>query len=322
MSAARLRAFDAARDFPAAVELIRATSAQTDDDWFPSVEALQVDWAPSLRFDPAADLTIAESDGRPAGLARTSWREREGAIIHVIQIWVHPDQQHRGIGSQLLAWAEARARAVAATHAGRKPELEHRFGGIALHGNGAGVAFAERHGYAAKRFHYEMRRDLHEPIPDLPLPDGLEVRPVVPEQHRAIWDADAEAFRDHWDAAVVNEDDFRRFFAHPDIDTSLWQIAGDGDQIAGLVINGIIPSENEQIGLDIGWLDSVATRRPWRRRGLAGALIARSLAILRDRGMAIGALGVDTESPTGALGVYERLGFVPVRTLAFYRKSF
>lgn len=322
MSEATLRPFDPERDFPAAVDLIGATSTQTNHDYFPSVEALQVDWASSSRFDPTMDLAIAEADAGPVGLARTSWREREGAIVHIVQIWVHPEHQHRGIGSALVTWAEAHARTVAATLTGRAAELEHRFGGITLQRNTAGVAFAEHHGYRTTRFHYEMRRDLAEPIPDLPLPDGLEVRPVLEAHHRAIWDADAEAFRDHWDAAVVNEDDFRRFFAHPDIDTSLWQVAWDGDQIAGLVINGINRFENEQIGLDMGWLDSVATRRQWRRRGLASALIARSLAILRDRGMTVGSLGVDIDSPTGALGVYERLGFKPVRTLAFYRKPF
>jgi ribosomal protein S18 acetylase RimI-like enzyme len=166
-----------------------------------------------------------------------------------------------------------------------------------------------------------MRRDLHEPIPDVPLPDGLEVRPVRPEHHRAIWLADVEAFRDHWDASAQHESDFVRWFAEPDIDTSLWQVAWDGDEVAGLVVNGIYPRENEQLGLKVGWLDGVATRRPWRRRGLASALIARSLAVLRERGMEIASLGVDTENPTGALRIYERFGFRPHRTWIFYRKS-
>jgi GNAT superfamily N-acetyltransferase len=316
------RAFEPERDFPAVAKLIADTNAHAGHDWFPSVEALTIDWSPTARYEPASDTRIAELDGRVVGAARTSWREREGAIIHVVQLWVHPDAQRRGIGSSLLSWGEAHARAVAATHTGRAAELEHRFGGITSHENAASVAFAEHHGYAPTRFHYEMRRDLAEPIAGAALPDGLEVRPVLPEHHRAIWDADAEAFRDHWDAATVDEDDFARFFAHPDVDPSLWQVAWDGDEIAGSVINGINRGENEQIGLDIGWLDSVSTRRPWRRRGLAAALIARSLAVLRERGMTVAALGVDTESPTGALGVYERAGFRPVKTFAFYRKAF
>jgi mycothiol synthase len=322
MSDPTIRPFDPARDFPAAVALITATNASAGMDWFPSLETLRNDWSPTSRHDPANDTVVAEQGAEMVGLARTSWREREGVILHVVQLWVHPDHQRRGLGSTLLQWAEGHSRAVAAAQTGRVAELEHRFGGVTSHENAAAVAFAERHDYRATRFHYEMRRDLAEPITEVPLPDGLEVRPVVPDQHRAIWDADAEAFRDHWDAAVVNEEDFAQFFAHPDIDPSLWQVAWDGDEVAGSVINEINRFENEQLGLEIGWLDSVSTRRPWRRRGLAAALIARSLVVLRDRGMHIAALGVDTESPTGALGVYERAGFKPVKTFAFYRKAF
>ena len=169
-------------------------------------------------------------------------------------------------------------------------------------------------GYAPYRYHFEMRRPLADPIREAPLSAGLEVRAVTPEHHRPIWNADEESFRDHWDHAEPVEGDFERFFGDPDIDTSLWQIAWDGDQVAGLVINGIYPHENEQSGEKVGWLDSVATRRPWRGRGVAGALIARSLAVLRERGMEIAALGVDAENPTGALGLYESFGFRRVRS--------
>ncbi len=317
-----LRPFDPARDFPPVVGLIGAAHAHAGFEWFPTVAGLTVDWSPGVTFDPSRDTSVAEQDGRIVGVARTSWREREAAVVHRVEIWVHPDWQRQGIGRRLLAWGEDRARAVAAGMTGRQAELPHRFGGITDHGNVAGVTFAERGGYAPFRFHYEMRRDLAEPIPEAPMPDSLELRPVQPEHHRAIWIADTEAFRDHWDASVVNEDDFVRFFAHPEVDPSIWQVAWDGDVIAGMVINGINRDENARIGLDVGWLDGVSTRRPWRKRGIASALISRSLAILRDRGMTVAALGVDTENPNGALGLYERFGFRPVRTWAFYRKSF
>ena len=69
------------------------------------------------------------------------------------------------------------------------------------------------------------------------------------------------------------------------------------------------PEENETLGMRRGWLGSVFTRRPWRRRGLAGALIGRSLVLLRDRGMTSAALSVDADNPTRALGLYEAAGF-------------
>jgi ribosomal protein S18 acetylase RimI-like enzyme len=62
-------------------------------------------------------------------------------------------------------------------------------------------------------------------------------------------------------------------------------------------------------------------RRPWRRRGLARALLVRSFAVLKKRGMAEAALGVDTNNPNGALRLYESVGFRSVKRYATYRKS-
>jgi mycothiol synthase len=286
------------------------------------VESLANDWTVGLGYEPERDTVILEADRRVIGGARHSWREREGAIVHRIEVWVRPSERRRGHGRRLLAWAEARAREAAAEGTGGPAGASHFFGGFTGVELPASVAFSEAMGYAPIRFHVEMRRPIAGPIPDAPLPEGLEVRPVLPDHHRAIWDADAEAFEDHWDHAAVTEDDFVRFYAEPHIDTSLWQVAWDGDEVAGLVINAIVPHENAQRGTKVGWLDSVATRRPWRRRGVGGALIARSLRVLGGRGMEIAALGVDTQSPTGALSLYESFGFRPERTWMFLRKPF
>jgi len=61
-------------------------------------------------------------------------------------------------------------------------------------------------------------------------------------------------------------------------------------------------------------------RRPWRKQGLARALIARSLSQLRELGMTEASLTVDTENPSGALRLYEGLGYRPVKRGSVYRK--
>ena len=66
---------------------------------------------------------------------------------------------------------------------------------------------------------------------------------------------------------------------------------------------------------------SVFTRRQWRRRGLGRALIARSLVRLRERGMTSASLGVDAENPSGALGLYEGIGFAASYRSAAWRKE-
>ncbi len=61
-------------------------------------------------------------------------------------------------------------------------------------------------------------------------------------------------------------------------------------------------------------------RRPWRQRGLARALIARSFRVLKDLGMTEAALGVDTENPNGALRLYQSMGFREVKRHTTFRK--
>ena len=315
------RAFDPDRDFPPMVDLICAVNAHDQENWFPTPEGLAIDWAPAPTFDPRRDARVVEIDGRVMAAANIEWRERSGRVVHGIEIWVHPDVRRRGIGTDLLAWSEARAREAAEDGSGGPRELPHFLGGGSDLANPAGVAFAEHAGYERIRYGFEMRRNLADPIPpDPPMPPGLELRPVLPEHHRAIWDADTEAFRDHWEASARHEVDFVAFFGHPDVDPSLWQVAWAGDEVAGSVVNGIYPDENAKLGLENGWLDHVSVRRQYRKRGLAHALIVRSLRVLRERGMDWASLGVDAENPTGALGLYERNGFTVHRKWVTYRK--
>lgn len=313
-------------EFPAeaegVVDLLTAINRHDQPGWFPSVAGLTNDWSPTSTFDPARDLQALEVDGALVGIARQSWRERPAVVNHRLEVYVDPGHRRRGLGSRLLAWAEERARASVQEGSGGPTTKPHQFGGAGSDRGGVIAPFAEHHGFAPYRYHFEMRRPLADPIDDVPLPAGFEVRPVLPEHHRAIWHADEEAFRDHWDHAAPVEGDYERFFGDPKDDMTLWQIAWDGDEVAGLVINSINAHENEQTGEQVGWLDSVATRRAWRGRGLAAALIARSLHVLRERGMDIAALGVDADNPTGALQLYERAGFRPVGRWTFYRKPF
>jgi ribosomal protein S18 acetylase RimI-like enzyme len=107
----------------------------------------------------------------------------------------------------------------------------------------------------------------------------------------------------------------------PDTDISLWKVAWDGDEVAGVSINTVYAEENERLGINVGWLDQVSVRRPWRRKGVGAAVIAESLRLLRERGLDEASLGVDAENPTGALALYEGLGFTRHRAFRVYRKA-
>ena len=117
----------------------------------------------------------------------------------------------------------------------------------------------------------------------------------------------------------ASEASWVRFRDDPDYaDTSLYVVAFDGDEVAGLVLN--VLEDPDEHGRVRGLLDSVAVRRPWRRRGLARAMIARSLHLLRDRGATSAYLGVDGENPNRAMTLYEDVGFRIQTSETAYRK--
>ncbi|HEY8632022.1 MAG TPA: GNAT family N-acetyltransferase [Candidatus Limnocylindrales bacterium] len=314
----QFRPFHADRDYEGLVALIREAHLADGVDWIPTVENLRTEHEHGGEFDPRRDLLLALVDDTVVGASETNVRTRELGPSHHVEGWVSPAFRRRGLGRALLHWAEARAREVALVD-GRTGERS--LGSWPDEAQAGAVALYESEGYAIVRYGFMMVRDLAEPIPELPLPDGLELRPVEPVDHRRIWDADVEAFRDHWDPGERTDADFEGWFASPELDTGLWRVAWDGDEVAGSVMNFIYPAENETLGQQRGWLDHVSVRRPWRRRGLASALIAASMRALRDVGMTEAALGVDAENPSGALRVYENLGFRRTRTGVAYRKA-
>jgi len=119
------RAFDPDRDFPAMVELIWAVNRFDEVPYFPTVEGLQVDWALTPTFDPSRDHRLIFDDDLLVAAGGHQWRERDGKVIHSIELWVRPESRRRGLGTRLLAWAEARAREARAEGRGGPPALPH-----------------------------------------------------------------------------------------------------------------------------------------------------------------------------------------------------
>ena len=167
-----------------------------------------------------------------------------------------------------------------------------------------------RNGYQPTEYFADMVRPNLGGVPDLSLPEGVEVRPVEESHLRTIFDADTEAFRDHWGFVEPSESQWVRFLEDPHRDESLWKVAWAGDAVVGMVRSFVNQEENETFHRKRGWTEYISTHRDWRGQGIAAALIALSLIELRSRGMTEAALGVHTDNPTGALGLYERMGFV------------
>ncbi len=269
-------------------------------------------------FDIARDLLLVEMEGDVIGYYRVVWFfEDAGDAIYTHYGFLLPQWRGKGIGRAVLAYLQAHIRRTAATHPLEQPKY---FQSYADEKERDSTAFLLAAGYKAARHFYTMQRPDLENIPDLPLPPGYEIRPVLEEDLPVILTASTEAFQDHWGYSAAADPPLAQIMEDPDFDPSLWRVAWQGDQVAGMVLSYITPAENLEYQRLRGYTENICVRRPYRKQGLAHALIAASLHALRERGMQEAALHVDTENLSGALQLYESLGFQPVARHTTYRK--
>jgi mycothiol synthase len=304
-------------DLAAMNDIANASRAAEGDEWTTSYEQFRAYYEHLSNCDPATDVMVAERDGRMVGYGRASWREDlHGLRLYEPTALAHPDEG-RDLLDAITEAMEARCREIAGTH----PLGPKLFESESVDHAEVRLSVLRARGYEPVRYFFVMVRPNLDALPNAPLPDGLEIRDVEPDQLRTIFDAEVEAMRDEWGSSVPTNADYQQFLADPvQGDYSLWRVAWDGHQVAGMIRNYINEEENERYRRKRGWVENISVRRPWRRRGLARALIGASIQRLRERGMAEGALGVDTENPSGALTLYESCGFSTVQREATYRK--
>ena len=318
----RARAFDLAADASALAAFLGDVNIADGHNQVLTPAEVTIEWRQTPGFLPGRDALILEDGAGIVAHVNVIGEVRDRKVVHHIEGWVRQDRRREGIGRALLAWAERHAAENVLARRTPAPELPQVLGFGVLESIPGALAFATTTGYKPIRFGFQMWRRLSDPIPHFELPAGIEMRPVREEHHRRIFDADTEAFLDHFEPRERDESDFVATFAFPDLDTSIWRVAWEGDEVVGSVQNAIFPAENERTGVRLGWLEHVSVRKPWRGRGVAKALIVSSMEVHRDRGMEFAALGVDAGNPTGALALYEGLGFRPHRKWINHRKPF
>ena len=266
------------------------------------------------------DVLVADVDGTVVGYNHALWRWTEvtGARVYLHLGYLLPAWRGRGIGGALLRWSQARIRAIAAEE---PPAAGPRFLATNVSSTQPEAdALVRGDGYAAVRRLSDMALDLAG-APTAgdaarPLPAGVDVRGVTPEQYPAIYAAWTEAFAEVWTSTPAGEEDYREFLEEkveaPGFDPALCRVAWAGDTAVGMV--WIYRDRGVATVLE------VAVRPAWRRRGIARALLADALRAIRAYGIMQVRLFTDADNGQGARSLYESRGFRELKQHSFYRR--
>jgi mycothiol synthase len=236
-------------------------------------------------------------DGQIAAYASVIQRRN---VQFFFEARVHPAYRGQGLGSHLLALVEQRAAELVPL---APPDAQVTLSGWCYSANQAAKQLLEAAGFVCNRHTWAMAIELPDPPAPPAWPAGITLRPFVAERDaRAVFEADEEAFQDHWGYLPNTfENWYRRRIASDDnFDPSLWFIAMDGEEIAGMTLCGYY--------LQDGIVNILGVRRPWRRHGLGLALLHHAFGEFYRRGTRKVTLGVDSQNLTGATRIYKRAG--------------
>jgi GNAT superfamily N-acetyltransferase len=224
---------------------------------------------------------------------------------------VAPQWRGRGLGREVLGWQLDRSREI---HRAAGSPDGWVFETNTLLADDAALRLFERFGATPSRYYFEMVA----PAKDDPrtVPDGLRVQAYEQRFERALFEAHTEAFSDHWGYQKRTFDQWTGFTVRSEsFRADLSRLVFDGDELAAYVLS------YDDADPDRVYIGHVGTRRPWRRRGLAGVLLSDVLTATAALGKAHAYLWVDADSPTGAVGVYEGAGFTTATRSVEYRLS-
>ena len=256
------------------------------------IEAADIlaDWQrPS--FDVAAS-TVGVFDGdRLVAYGEWSGGDRSDAAVH-------PDHHGRGIGTAVAGWVRARAR-----------ERGQTVVGMPVPRGGTGDRLLAALGYRVRWTSWVLALPESAEIPDRPLPPGYRAGPATPEQYPSCHAVLEDAFLE-W--SVRERESYDDFLARTTLRPGFepWMIRAVTDPSGDVVAVAVVVLAD----LDVleGYVDRLATRADQRGRGLAQALLVDAFAAARAQGAVRSALS--TDSRTGALGLYEKVGMVVTQT--------
>lgn len=278
-------------------------------------------WFDNPENNPTQDAILLEdTDGTCCGylLLEPKWFSAEH-LVGFARFITHPSYKAEGLDDQCLVWAEARMRQLGN---GKVNRLEVH--AVARTDSLDRIFSLEWNGYKPIRRYINMLYDYTQELPAAALPAGFSVRAVNPETEAEAWvDCYNHAFIDHWDFTPISAAFFhhsRQFNASQRPDHDLVVCDGDG-KFAAVCWSQYDPSKFKAGTRREATLHQIGTRRGFRGRGIATALMVYALKHLQSDGIEAVRLFVDSENPTGAKRLYERLGFLDDYPLIFYGKT-
>lgn len=297
------------KDLEAVAEITQASEIALHGVAETTLEDIQLAWQ-SPGFNPASDSWVIYSpSGQLAAFMRIDHHEHAYIYCH----WrIHPAYRDQDLGAYLMHLAEKWAQEHIAQ---ASPDVRVLLISVADSRDDMARRLFEQHGFHQIRHYWRMAIEMQEMPSEPQWPTGITVRTMAPGMERAVFEADDEVFRDHWGYIPDKYEDWLYWMTGREgFDPALWFLAMDGEQIAGISLCGIEKTTG-------AWVQTLGVRRPWRRRGLALALLQYSFREFYRRGLRTVYLAVDAQSLTGATRLYERAGMHIVRQRDKYEKE-
>jgi mycothiol synthase len=257
----------------------------------------------------ATNYRVAEDD-RARFVASVVVHPRSApGLKHRAWLFITSRTEHAHLETIAAAWGTTRAAAAFDAAGGDMPRVV-RVNADAR--NVARIARFEALGFTICRYFLDMIRPLAAPIPQVRAPDGVAILDWDERWVEPSWQAHCDAFADHWGSLPPTIEEWGHRRDDPHFRSDLSVVAVAGGSLVGYALNAVFPHDWTYRSRREGWIEILGTRRAWRRRGIGSALIAESMRRFAADGLDHAALDVDGANPTGAFGIYERLGFAEI----------
>ncbi|MEQ8996501.1 MAG: GNAT family N-acetyltransferase [Coleofasciculus sp. B1-GNL1-01] len=263
-------------------------------------------------IDKERDLFLwQDADDQLIGFGRLWIVPTDTVIDGFLGFRVHPTARSGDLQEQIITWAEERLRQVSQE---RGLPVNVRCGSRADQTDR--ITILERCGFKRDRYFFTMTRSLQEPIPEPKLPDGFTLGySKGKEDVEAYVELYNQTFIDHWNYHELTVERILHELQDPYYkpELSLLAMAPDGTYAAFCYCR-VNPEENQRNGRSEGEIAVLGTRRGFRKQGLGRAMLLAGMQQLKAAGVETAKLGVDAKNLSGALRLYESVGFSTVRT--------